>query len=359
MTALRLDGTAEPRAGEELPLDALRTYLEREVPHLRGDVVVEQFPKGHSNLTYLLKVGDTELVLRRPPFGAQIKTGHDMGREHRVLTGLSRVYDRAPKPVTFCEDESVMGAPFYIMERKRGVILRQGAKVAHGLDRTLMASLSRALFSNLVEIHRVDLEQAGLTDLGRPEGYVERQVSGWTGRYRKAQTDEVEAMDSVAAWLAANFAPDSGAALIHNDYKYDNVVLSPEKPTEIIGVLDWEMATVGDPLMDLGTSLGYWIQADDPESLKLLPVGPTHLPGNMTRREVVAHYEEASGRTVEHPVFYYAYALFKIAVIVQQIYARFVKGLTQDPRFAAMGPAVKMLSEQAARAIDAGRIDSF
>ena len=359
MTQFRLDGTAQPRVGEELPIDALRDYLAREVPELCGDIVVEQFPKGHSNLTYLLRVGDQELVLRRPPFGAQIKTGHDMGREHRVLSGLSRVYDRAPKPVAFCEDEGVMGAPFYIMERKRGVILRQSAKVSHGLDETLMAALSRSLFSNLVAIHGVDLAEAGLAELGRPKGYVERQVTGWTGRYRKAQTHEVASMDSVATWLADNLAPDSGAVLIHNDYKYDNVVLSPENPTEIIGVLDWEMATVGDPLMDLGTSLGYWIQADDPDSLKLLPVGPTHLPGNMTRREVVAHYEEASGRRVQHPVFYYAYALFKIAVIVQQIYARFVKGLTKDPRFAAMGPAVNTLSEQAVRAIDAGRIDSF
>jgi aminoglycoside phosphotransferase (APT) family kinase protein len=166
-------------------------------------------------------------------------------------------------------------------------------------------------------------------------------------------------MEEVATWLAANMAPDAGAALIHNDYKYDNVVLSPENPTKIIGVLDWEMATLGDPLMDLGTSLGYWIQSDDPETLRLLPVGPTHLPGNMTRREVVAHYEDASGRTVAHPVFYYAYALFKIAVIVQQIYARFVNGLTKDPRFAAMGHAVKTLSDQAARAIEADRIDSF
>lgn len=356
MSRIKMDATREPRAGEELPIAELEAYLKAHAPELSGTIEVEQFPKGHSNLTYLLRIADRELVLRRPPFGAKIKSGHDMGREFKVLSGLNPVFDRAPKPWVYCEDESVLGASFYIMERKRGIILRQGVGVSDGLTEDLMRKLSTSLIDTLADVHNVDIQAAGLDSFGKPEGYVERQVSGWTRRYQAAQTDDVPVVEQVGQWLAANMPPEAGAALIHNDYKYDNVVLNPDDWTQIIAILDWEMATVGDPLMDLGTTLGYWLQKDDPEPLKMLPIGPTHLPGNLSRQDFVERYSKRTGRNVDHVLFYYAYALFKIGVIVQQIYARFVKGHTQDPRFAVMGKAMEMLMAQAARAIDKGQI---
>jgi len=356
MSRIKIDGTRAPRDGEELPTAKLQEYLEAHAPELAGAIEVEQFPKGHSNLTYLLRIGGNELVLRRPPFGAKIKSGHDMGREFKVLSGLYPVFNRVPKPWVYCEDESVLGSSFYIMERKRGIILRQGVGVSDGLSEDLMHKLSCSLIDTLADVHSVDIQAAGLDTMGKPEGYVERQVSGWTRRYKAAQTDDVAVVEEVAGWLASNMPPDAGAALIHNDYKYDNVVLSPDDWTQIISILDWEMATVGDPLMDLGTTLGYWLQKDDPEPLKMLPIGPTHLPGNLSRQEFVERYSSRTGRNVDHVLFYYAYALFKIGVIVQQIYARFANGLTQDPRFAVMGKAMEMLMQQAARAIDKGRI---
>ena len=355
MSKIKIDSTKEPREGEELPIAKLEAYLRNHVPGLSGPVAVEQFPKGHSNLTYLLRVGDTELVLRRPPFGAKIKSGHDMGREFKVLSGLHPVFDRVPKPWAFCDDDSVLGSPFYIMERKRGIILRQGVGIKDGLHEDLMRELSCSLIDTLADVHSVDIQAAGLDTLGKPEGYVERQVSGWTRRYQAAQTDDVPVVEEVAQWLANNMPPEA-ALSIHNDYKYDNVVLNPDNWSQIISILDWEMATVGDPLMDLGTTLGYWIQEDDPDPLKMLPIGPTHLPGNLSRQDFVERYSKRTGRNVDHVLFYYAYALFKIGVIVQQIYARYAKGLTQDPRFAIMGKAMEMLMQQSSRAIEKGRI---
>jgi aminoglycoside phosphotransferase (APT) family kinase protein len=192
--------------------------------------------------------------------------------------------------------------------------------------------------------------------LGKPAGYVARQVSGWIKRYEGARTEDVEPMDQIARWLVENMPPESGTAIIHNDFKYDNVVLDTGNITRIVAVLDWEMATLGDPLMDLGTTLGYWVQADDSEPLLRAAVGPTMLPGSLTRRELVEEYERASGRSVANPLFYYCFGLFKIAVILQQIYARFVRRATSDPRFARLGDVVAVMSRQAERAIEAGRI---
>ncbi len=356
-----IDEPRAVRASEALDEEALGAWLRASLPELSGPLVVEQFPSGHSNLTYMLRVGARELVLRRPPFGAKIKSAHDMGREFKILTGLCGVTTKAPRPVAFCEDEGVLGAPFYLMERVRGVILRgmrsNPGLGPEGLGPEVMRRLSEALVDNLVELHGVDLEAAGLADLGRPEGYVQRQIEGWTRRWESARTDEVPTIEAAAAWLAAHMPPEAGATLIHNDYKYDNVVLDPEDLTRIVAVLDWEMATIGDPLMDLGTTLGYWFTADDPDDLRQLPFGPTVLPGNLSRREVVERYGERSGRDVSGFLFYYVYALFKIAVIIQQIYARFRRGLTDDPRFAMFGFGVQMIGRTAARALEAGTID--
>lgn len=344
------------RPGEELDLSVLEPYLAEVLGGLDGPLAVQQFPSGHSNLTYCLTAGGRELVLRRPPFGAKIKSGHDMGREFRVLSGLIRVYDKVPRPLHFCADPGVLGAPFYLMERVQGVILR-GTRPKIELPPARMRACCEALVDNLVDIHAIDVDAAGLGDLGRPAGYVERQISGWTARYEKAKTDDLPEMDTVAAWLAAHMPPEAGAALIHNDYKYDNVVLDSDDPTRIVGVLDWEMATMGDPLMDLGTSLGYWIEAGDVDRLGMLPFGPTMIEGNLTRLEVAERYAARSGASIDHLLFYYVYAVFKIAGIIQQIYARYARGHTKDPRFAMFGVGVKLLAETAARAIEVDRID--
>lgn len=350
-----IDEPRQVRESEQLDASALEAYLKDAIPGAQGPLTIEQFPSGHSNLTYMLRLGERELVLRRPPFGAKIKSAHDMGREFKILSALQGVYGKVPAPLAWCQDESVLGAEFYVMERVRGVILR-GMKQRDGMDPTMMRRLSELLVDTLVELHAVDLEAAGLTDFGRPEGYVERQVHGWTKRWRGAQTDDVPTVEAVAAWLAENMPPEAGAALIHNDFKYDNVVLAPDGMDRVLAVLDWEMATVGDPLMDLGTSLGYWVTAEDPPHLRQLPFGPTVAPGNLTRAQVVERYAEASGRDVGHALFYYVYGVFKIAVIIQQIYARFRRGLTDDPRFAMFGVGVQILGQTAADALDRGRL---
>jgi aminoglycoside phosphotransferase (APT) family kinase protein len=350
-----LDHAAPIRAGEELPAVALEGYLRQHLPGASGSLTVEQFPHGHSNLTYLLRRDGTEFVLRRGPFGNVVKSAHDMGREYRVLSKLCAVYPPAPRPVLYCDDPGVLGAPFYVMERRRGVILRQQLPPGLTIDPPTAGRLSTALIDNLALLHSLDYRAAGLGDLGKPEGYVARQVAGWTDRYTKARTDELPAMDRVARWLAEHLPPESGAALIHNDFKYDNLVLDPGDLPRVVAVLDWEMATVGDPLMDLGTTLGYWIEADDPSSLRRAAMGPTALPGNLTRRELVERYAERTGRDVTGALYYYGFGLFKIAVIVQQIYARYVRGHTRDARFASLNGLVAVLAEQADRAIERGR----
>jgi len=358
-----LDSTAPVRQGEELDAEKLAAYLRQTIASLEdsSSLEVEQFPSGHSNLTYLLRMGEREMVLRRPPFGAKIKTAHDMGREYLILSHLADVYARVPRVLTYCDDEAVLGAPFYVMERLKGVILRAAPPKGLELTPPLMRALSENLVSNLVEIHRVDYQAAGLGDLGRPAGYVKRQIEGWTQRYVNARTDDIPDVERAAAWLAEHMPTDanSSGALIHNDYKYDNLVLAPDDVSRIIGVLDWEMATIGDPLMDLGTSLGYWIDPNDPPELQALAFGVTTLPGNLNRRELAEQYARLSGRDVSHILFYYVYALFKIATIVQQIYARYKAGFTQDKRFAHLIDAVRVLGKTAILAIEKGRIDDL
>jgi aminoglycoside phosphotransferase (APT) family kinase protein len=359
-----LDRPAAVRTGEELDTDRLAVYLSAHrdrIPALGEPVIVEvaQFPSGHSNLTYLLRVGQHEFVLRRPPFGTKARTAHDMGREYHILSHLADVYAKVPRPFLYCEDESVLGAPFYLMERLEGVILRASAPKGLSLSPALMRALSESFADNLADIHALDYAAAGLGDLGRPIGYVTRQINGWTTRYRNARTDDIPAIERVAAWLADHVPPESGASLIHNDYKYDNLVLDPDDLSHIVGVLDWEMATIGDPLMDLGTTLGYWIDPDDPPEAQGLSFGLTTLPGNLNRRQLAQRYAEKSGRDFSHILFYYVYALFKIAVIVQQIYARYKAGFTSDRRFAIMIYGVQILGRMAVLAIDKGRIDSL
>ncbi len=344
------------RPGEELPAERLAAYLREHLPDATGPITVEQFPAGHSNLTYLLRIGESEFVLRRPPFGNLVKSAHDMGREFRILSRLCDVYPPAPRPYLYCDDESVIGAAFYVMERRRGLILRKTLPAGMTIDSGLARRLSCALIDNLVALHSLDYQAAGLADIRKPEGYVERQVTGWSKRYAQAQTSDVPAMDRVARWLSENLPAEAGTAVIHNDYKYDNVMLAADDPTRIVAVLDWEMATIGDPLMDLGTTLAYWVEAGDPPAIREAAFGPTALPGSLTRRELVDRYREQTGRAVSNPRFYYCYGLFKLAVIVQQIYARFARGDTADSRFAHLDQLVAVLAAQAERAVNAGAL---
>ncbi|HVK75119.1 MAG TPA: phosphotransferase family protein [Kofleriaceae bacterium] len=352
-----MSGGSEPRparAGEELDPAALGAWLDGV---LGGHAAVEvlQFPGGHSNLTYLVRRAGAEYVLRRPPFGSKVKTAHDMGREHTVLSALAPVWDKAPRPIAMCTDEAVVGAKFYLMERREGVILRKEVPAGVTLDAASARRICELLVDALAELHAIDYRAAGLAEFGKPAGYVRRQVEGWTERYHGSRTDDLPVVLEVAAWLAAHLPADGGAALIHNDWKFDNLILDPGL-TRIVGVLDWEMSTVGDPLMDLGTSLGYWVEAGDGPPMKLMAFGPTHLPGMLTRAEVAARYAAASGRDVGEVVFYYAFGLFKTAVVAQQIYYRWKQGLTKDPRFGQFILAVRVLAEQAQAAIAAGRL---
>jgi aminoglycoside phosphotransferase (APT) family kinase protein len=354
-----LDKARPVRGGEELNVPQLSAYLRDRIDGLEEPLEVEQFPAGFSNLTYLLRAGAQEFVLRRPPFGAKIKTAHDMGREFTILSRLHPVYGKVPRPILYCEDERVINAPFYLMERVKGIILRARLPKGLTLSAPEMRSISESFIRNLVEIHGIDYEAAGLGDLGHPEGYVRRQIEGWTKRYYNARTDDVPEIERLAEWLAGHAPADSGSALIHNDYKYDNVVYAPGDLSRIISVLDWEMATVGDPLMDFGTALGYWVDPDDPEEWKLTGFGLTTLPGNLCRRELVENYTRLTNRDVRDVVFYFAFALLKVAVIVQQIYHRYRQGFTKDERFSELGLLVRACGLLAGRAIEKKRIDNL
>ena len=371
--------TRSVRPGEELDAARLQTYLEsRSVGD--GDVAIEQFPAGSSNLTYLVRLGPEEYVLRRPPFGNAVKSAHDMRREFDVLAKLSAVYRPAPKPILFCDDASVIGSEFYLMERRRGLILRgttgqhqlrerEGSSnsvntnrvsppTAETLDHSqeFRLEVAKSFIQNLADLHALDYEAAGLESLGRPDGYARRQVEGWTKRYFAAKTHEHADLESVIAWLNAHIPAETGASLVHNDYKFDNVMLDPDDLTRITAVLDWEMVTVGDPLMDLGTTLGYWMDKDAGDRMLDMPFNPRVLMENISRRELAEMYSELSGRDVANILYYYVFGTFKIAVIAQQIYARFAKGFTADPRFARFDAFVAALGAIAARAVERGTL---
>ncbi len=352
---VHIDSPKSVRAGEELDLAKLEAYLKDAIPGLDGALAVSQFPSGFSNLTYLLSVGERELVLRRPPFGSKVKSAHDMGREYKVLSALNPVYPAAPRPLTLCDDMDVMGAQFYVMERIRGAILRGDKPQGFDADAATVRRVCESFVGNLADLHGLDYTAAGLADLRREGSYVERQVMGWIKRYGGSQTDDIPMIDTVMAWLKDHYPEDSGATLVHNDYKFDNVVLDAHDLTKIIGVLDWEMCTIGDPLMDLGTTLAYWIEKDDPD-LGVVQCFLSNEPGMMTRKDVAAVYAERAGRDLSNLQFYYVFALFKLAVILQQIYYRYQQGLTKDERFAPLIYVVGAMGQRALECMESGEV---
>ncbi|BDU19181.1 phosphotransferase family protein [Dyella sp. GSA-30] len=334
---------------EEDAFDVARidSFLKAHIDGLEGAPKVAQFPGGASNLTYLISYADRELVLRRPPAGAKAKAAHDMLREARIMAALRGSYPYVPAILARCDDAAVIGSDFYAMERLRGSILRRDLPAELGLDAEGVRKLCVTFIDRLIELHRIDVTQAGLHDLGKGEGYIARQVSGWSERYRQAMTEGADACEDVMAWLAANQPPrDNASCIIHNDYRFDNVVLAPDDPLRVIGVLDWEMATIGDPLMDLGGSLAYWVQADDDPVFQSFRRQPTHEAGMLTRREVIAYYGQQSGLDVSAFGFYEAFGLFRLMVIIQQIYRRFALGQTSNPQFAGFGDAARDMGQR-------------
>ncbi len=350
------DETTAVRPGEELDLAKLEPLLRAHFPGESGALVVRQYPSGHSNLTYSVKIGSREMVLRRPPFGSKVKTAHDMGREFRVLSKLHAHYAPAPQVLRFCDDDSVLGAPFYLMEPIHGVILRRDVPPDLDFSPDVARRVSQSFLDNLALLHGLDYNSIGLADLGKPHGYLERQVRGWIERYHGSKTHDIPEVEAISNWIQQHMPSSSAAALIHNDYKYDNVVLDPNDLTKIIGVLDWEMCTIGDPLTDLGSTLAYWVDASDPPEILETRWGPTTYAGSLTRAQLVERYAQKTGRDVSNMPFYLVFARFKIAVIVQQIYYRYHQGLTHDERFAAMPHRIKLLLSGALRTAETGAI---
>jgi aminoglycoside phosphotransferase (APT) family kinase protein len=339
--------TIAVRQGEEIALDALAEYLRGRIEGAEQGITLDQFPNGHSNLTYLLRIGGGEYVLRRPPLGPVAPKAHDMVREYHVLRAVHPHYPEAPRPFVVCEDASILGAPFFVMERRHGVVLREATPA-----RMAPRAASEAFLDALVRLHAIGLETPELRALGKPDGYVERQVRGWADRWQRARTEEAAEMEDVARWLETRMPEPLAPSLIHNDYKLDNVMLA-EDGTHVEAVLDWEMATVGDPLSDFGLTLCYWFWATEPEVRVAGIPALTSQPGWFTRDELVERYAARTGRDVSHLGYYEVLGVFKLAVIIQQIYARFHRGQTQDERFRNFGVRARALARLAARLAEA------
>jgi aminoglycoside phosphotransferase (APT) family kinase protein len=342
------------RAGEELDLAALDSCLHENLIELdpAAQIEVAQFQGGHSNLTYLVRYGDQEFVLRRPPMGPVAPTAHNMPREYKLLSVINPHFPLAPKPILLCEDPAIIGAPFYLMERRRGFIVRFRVPRQIGENMELRKHLSESVVDTLVALHAVDIQTTGIVNIGRPQGFVARQVQGWADRWRRSKTGELAEMDQVIRWLAERI-PDETAnqpTIVHNDFKLDNIILDPEVPARVVAVLDWEMCTVGDSLIDVGLLLTYWTmkgtkggEEDRNSSLHAVTNGP----GWLTREEIIERYEARTGRDLSGIVFYETFARFKVAVVIQQIYFRYVQGQTRDERFRNFDALVRELAHEA------------
>jgi aminoglycoside phosphotransferase (APT) family kinase protein len=335
------------RSGEELDAESLGRYLRGKVAGVGPELEIEQFAGGHSNLTYLLRSGDREIVLRRPPLGPVAPRAHDMAREFRVLEALSPHFGAAPSAIHLCEDESAIGAVFYLMERRRGVILRQQAPPEFAAQPAFPQRTSLAFIDCLAQLHSIDIFKHGLSSLGRPEGFLARQVEGWARRWERAKTDEILIMDRVSRWLHDHLPPSQAATVVHNDFKLDNIMLDPANPGRVAAVLDWEMTSVGDPLIDLGIVMCYWPEPGDPLPRKNAISPLTTGPGWMSRAELMKRYHEKTGFELANMRYYEVFGLFKLAVVLQQIYYRYHMGQTSDERFRNFDERVRGLAESA------------
>jgi aminoglycoside phosphotransferase (APT) family kinase protein len=336
--------TIAVRRGEEVAAERLHEFLRSKLAGAEEGVALEQFPNGHSNLTYLLRAGGREYVLRRPPLGPVAPKAHDMVREFHILRAVHPHFPEAPEPFALCEDAGILGAPFFVMERRHGAVLRDQTPAEMP-----PRAIGEAFLGALVRLHAIDVRRGDLAGLGKPEGYVERQVRGWADRWERARTGEGAAMDEVVRWLAANVPAALEPSLIHNDYKLDNVMLADGAEVRVAAVLDWEMATVGDPLSDLGLTLCYWHWATDPDVRAAGIPALTSEPGWYTREQLVERYAEKTGRDVGKIGYYEVLGVFKLAVIIQQIYARFFRGQTNDERFQGFGQRAEALAKLAGR----------
>ncbi|MBI5667134.1 MAG: phosphotransferase family protein [Chloroflexi bacterium] len=340
--------TIPVRADERFDEDRLAAYLRGQLDGSDQPLTVRQFGGGAANLTYLLDYGTHQYVLRRPPLGPVAPSAHDMGREYRVLSVLYRVFPLAPRAFLFCDDATIIGAPFFVMERRRGVVVRKSLPDEFASIPDAPRRMSEALIDALAAFHAVDYAALGLETLGKPAGFIARQVEGWYARWQNAKVDDLPQMDAVYHWLKANLPPEGAPTLVHNDYKLDNVMLAADDPGKMVAIFDWDMCTLGDPLSDLGALLTYWSQPDDPPYLQaaaMMPVGDDRF---MTRAELVARYAEKSGRDVSNIHFYHALGLFRLVVIAAQIYVRYQRGQTQDARFDAFRTMIPLIARRAA-----------
>lgn len=349
--------TVEIREGEGLDIAAIDPVLKAHISGLEGTPVVTQYPSGASNLTYAVDYPDRRLVLRRPPFGTRPKSGHDMHREYRIMTALKPTYKTVPNTLYYTDDESVIGAEFYVMDRSEGHLIH--TKIPKEWD--WKASDARALceefFAKLVDLHTTDYKAIGLEDFGRPEGYVARQIGGWNKRFEKAWTEDVDKFEDVRRWLDDNKpAKELGAGILHGDFRIDNCILNLEDPRKIDAILDWEISALGDPMMDLGNTLAYWVQKDDPDFMQHTVRQPSQADGMMTRQEILDFYAERTGQDVSNFQFYYVYGIWRLAVIIQQIYYRYYHGQTKDKRFASYGQMATALGEFSRMKIKTGTL---
>jgi aminoglycoside phosphotransferase (APT) family kinase protein len=330
-----LDDTIAVRADEQIDVAKVTHYLYGKLPGADDSLRVRQFGGGAANLTYLLRYDEQEYVLRRPPLGRVAKSAHDMGREFRVLSVLHAALPEAPRAYLYCEDPGIVGAPFFVMERRRGIVVRRSMPASIEFFPDAAQKISQALVDTLARFHAVDYQSIGLGQLGKPAGFVKRQVEGWYRRWQAAKATDLEEMDLVYDWLRSNLPETREFSLVHNDYKLDNVMLSDQDPGKIVAVFDWDMCTLGDPLSDLGALLAYWTEPTDPTYFQATARMPLGVPGFFSRSELVERYALVSGRSVRDIKYYHALSLFRLAVIIAQIYIRYVRGQTQDHRFAA------------------------
>ncbi len=349
-----VDDTITVRADEHLDEARLADFLRGKLEGSEAPLAVRQFGGGAANLTYLLDYGAKQYVLRRPPLGPVAPSSHDMGREYRVLSVLYQAFPYAPRAYCFCDDPSVIGAPFFVMERRNGVVVRRSLPDIFAAYPGAPHRMSQALVDALVEFHAVDYAALGLETLGKPAGFIERQIEGWYGRWQKAKVEDLPQMDEVYAWLKANVPTSGAVSLVHNDYKLDNVMLAADDPGRLVAIFDWDMCTLGDPLADLGALLTYWTEPDDPPYVQMTSMMPVGDKRFMTRRELIERYAEKSGRDVSQITFYHALGLYRLVVICAQIFIRYKRGQTQDQRFEAFGTRIPLLA-QAAQEVASGK----